>query len=543
MDPEVRLTRSFGAHAWVRHVSGDCVGVAIGVAHDSGVLLRAGDMAGLVAACDDGQAFVDLAARLNGVFALVQLRPGSVLGAVDRVRSFPLFVADTNEGNILTDDPVELAGRVPVGRMSRVASAQILRCGYSLGEDTLFPAVKQMRAGQRTAIDSMGPKHAFYYRHLRGVPADRSIGEWCDLLDDVSAHVFARLAEALEGRQCVIPLSAGYDSRYVLAGLLSVGYDHVVCYTYGKLGSHEVATASAVADAVGVPWHRVDYDTTTWSRFLRSEDARRFRVASTNASALPHVQDFEAVRSLVMSGVIRDDAFVVPGFCGDLLGGSYVPEGYEQALRTGRVDDLGQYVYSRHMVLDNGLTHAAESELRVSVLRSASELGVPDSVDDLVSLNEAWFTEHKVARFVINALRAYEHHGLSWLLPLWDNELTEAWYSVPNSLRVESRLWNRYLLERVFPRHGIVFRKPEPLRASPVLRGAEHVVGKRAFEAVRARYARIKMRRRPPDPNGFLSLSAQMRVQMLSLGLRVSATPDVNQALVDDQVIPQPEAA
>ena len=74
----------------------------------------------------------------------------------------------------------------------------------------------------------------------------------------------------------------------------------------------------------------------------------------------------------------------------------------------------------------------------------------PTTPDEFVSLNEEWFTRHKVAKFINNSLKIYEFFGYDWMIPLWDKELMEYWYDVPNEERVLSNLYNEYLEQEVF---------------------------------------------------------------------------------------------
>lgn len=76
----------------------------------------------------------------------------------------------------------------------------------------------------------------------------------------LSAHALVeRMAaatdEAVRGRRVVVSLTAGYDSRAVLALCLRAGAD-VVTLTMGDAGSTDAVVASRVADAAGVA-HRV----------------------------------------------------------------------------------------------------------------------------------------------------------------------------------------------------------------------------------------------------------------------------------------------
>jgi asparagine synthase (glutamine-hydrolysing) len=88
--------------------------------------------------------------------------------------------------------------------------------------------------------------------------------------------------------------------------------------------------------------------------------------------------------------------------------------------------------------------------------------------DEAVSLNEEWLTRHKVSKFVVNACRMYEFMGLRWRLPLWDNDLTGFWYTVPNAFRCHGRrMYQNWLFEALFAPMGVDFKKPESFNKVP----------------------------------------------------------------------------
>ena len=111
----------------------------------------------------------------------------------------------------------------------------------------------------------------------RYVIDDWEIPEWIhevtgDLIDvDSTAALLDRGAEALEtafdhaladvesGAVHVVPLSAGYDSRTILAELTErVDTANIRCVTYGTPGGFNYEIAPQVADAAGVEHHRID---------------------------------------------------------------------------------------------------------------------------------------------------------------------------------------------------------------------------------------------------------------------------------------------
>lgn len=401
------------------------------------------------------------AAELNGSFAFVISSNDQVeVAGVDRLRSIPLFHAWDDGRPRVAVDPSQL--RPGPVRPDPADAACFLRCGYTFGPHTLHPGISQVQAGRlvrfgsaRTLVEER------YHRHLRctggAAPTDRSYAA----LDELSGAVGRRLVEVLDGRQALVPLSGGYDSRYVVSMLAEQGYDNVQLVTYGTPDGIEARIAARVAAAFGFRWEFIDYTTAgDLAAFVRSDAFARYWATAGGLSALPHVQEPLALAQLRQRGCLADDAVALPGFCGDLLGGSYLPT----EVVTERVGDLlagglARHLESRLLYLANPLDGEQWAGLRQRLVASLGADTHPGDLDRFVGAAHAWIAEHRVARYVINALRAYESAGIDWYMPLWDTALTDFWYSVPIADLVAKKLYNGYLLDHRFPRYGVAIQQ------------------------------------------------------------------------------------
>jgi asparagine synthase (glutamine-hydrolysing) len=391
--------------------------------------------------------------ELNGSFAVVICREDKILAAVDRLRSIPLFYSDSGQ-MVLSDSASEVLVGLPLSELDEFSREDFLSAGYTVGNSTLFRGMKQLQAGQFFCFEA-GLQHvSYYYRHDHFDFWTKSDSEHKDDLGEIVDAVFERLIESCSGRTIVLPLSGGYDSRFIAAALKMRGVEDVICFTYGRPESFEVEMSRKVAHALDYEWKYVEYSKQKWRQCFHDI---AFVDYASNYSSLPNVQDYVAIRELRENGSLPDDSVFVPGYCGDLLGGSYVPYDF-RINRQGRlkIEGLTTYVLRNHFGAD-----VVEPAYANRLTAEFSDSSSGDWAEDFVSNNEEFFTRHKVAKYVVNALRSVEYFGYEWRMPLWDNELTEYFYRVPLSQRLENGLYERFLMDRVFKQFGIDHKKPE----------------------------------------------------------------------------------
>lgn len=388
----------------------------------------------------------------NGSFCLVLMLEDRWYVAVDRVRSMQMFIAKYNDVFSIGDDARTIKSILQFSKLDNLGYEEIQQSGYTVGNRTAYVALSQLMGGQYAVLENGEYKINFYYKHDHINTADMNKKIAFDNLDVISKRIFSRLIESAHGKQIVVPLSGGYDSRYIVAWLKKLNYRNVCCFSYGKTDSFEVKISKQVAEKLGFSWYYVEYDRKTWENVF-SEEWESFFSYSGQYCQCPHVQDIYAIKKLLGDGIIEHDAIIVPGYCGDGLGGSYLSE-HVVKHRLSPVR-LAENISDEHFYFSKKKNKNA---IRNDILKEFSQ----DQIEDLFSYNnvrEKWFTINRWSKFVVNALRGYDYFNLSWRMPLWDNELMDFWYKVPNKYRGENTWYDEYLLDGIFAELGIDIKK------------------------------------------------------------------------------------
>jgi len=412
----------------------------------------------------DADSFREKLREANGCFALILETDRQLLAAVDPVRSMPLFHA-TNGGCVVLGDDVRAIQQEFEGeaQIDPVAREELLRVGYTVGPSTLDPRIKQLEAGEMFVVDKATARGRaeVYFSHAHGDYTNKGEESLIDELDEITTRWARRLIASSGGRTIVVPLSGGYDSRSIVCALRRENYPNVICCSYGVPTSYEHHIARKVAARLGYGIHIVEYNRQRWESLIESSLLSKFCRFALQQCAVPSVQEILTLETLAAERAVPADSIFVPGYCGDLLGGSYVPfETGNNHSEAVLVEGIDNYLYRR---LFTNWRKPIMPETKQAILDRIHDYTSRFKADDIqsfCSVLEDWFTRHKVAKFVINAVRTYEFFGHEWRLPLWDKELIAWWYRIPLRFRVNSVLYHRYLFDRLFNPMGVGFRKP-----------------------------------------------------------------------------------
>jgi asparagine synthase (glutamine-hydrolysing) len=99
----------------------------------------------------------------------------------------------------------------------------------------------------------------------------------------------------------------------------------VSCYTYGIPESFEVKISKKVAETLGYPWYFVEYNEAKFLSVAKSPVGKDYIFWAMNLNTTSHHQDFIALKELREKGIIKNNAVIIPGHSGEILGRDQVP--------------------------------------------------------------------------------------------------------------------------------------------------------------------------------------------------------------------------
>lgn len=427
---EIRLTRS----GWHHGNGVSCRGWAW---DSSGVLRTEATLAEAFAGVDSSSGFIQALQGLNGSYCVVAQLGNTLFAAVDHVRSIPLFFANLPGGLILSDDARTVSNVLQEKGTDGIRLEEFLLTGYVTGNDTLVEGLSQLLAGEMLEYRECAPTpvlHSYYtYQHQQAQqPSQEALMQ---RLDDLHARIIHSLAQNTSGRQIVVPLSGGLDSRLIARCLAAHKVPDVLCFSYGNPKSREARISQAVAEAHGLAWVFIPHTRQMWHQAYNSAARKEYYHLADNLSASAHIQDWLAVRELKDRRLISDDAVFVPGHSADFLEGSHLPELF-LSKDTFSPQEVAEAIIARHYRLWDVSTvePALRKEIAARITAAIGE-GTMDA-EAAAGAFETFDWRERQAKFIVNSVRVYEFYGYEWRLPLWDMALLDFWSKMPLSYRM-----------------------------------------------------------------------------------------------------------
>jgi asparagine synthase (glutamine-hydrolysing) len=208
--------------------------------------------------------FEKLLLGLNGNFAVVIHKENLTFFAVDKLRTYPLLYSK-KENNIYITDNID-SEWIQSLEPNLFAQKQLIDFWCVLNNDTLKRDLYQLQAGEYGVVEDNNVVVKNYFKHFdenKFKQSDEVVGE----LEKVQDVYFDKWYEQIKNKEVWVPLSGGFDSRYILAMLVKYGHANLHTYTYGKAAGFEAKTAYKVAKQLGVEWQFVEY-IRSYSRFF-----------------------------------------------------------------------------------------------------------------------------------------------------------------------------------------------------------------------------------------------------------------------------------
>ena len=392
--------------------------------------------------------------NISGHFSMVvQFSDDSCFLAVDRICSIPIFYAtDKNKYAVSNYAPfLKSFFDISDGDTELNSLLEISMSGFTIGDKTIYRKINRLMAGECIFWDNGKRYSSFYYTYLPSRIIKCGYDELKSQFAKVCLSTIKNLIDSVNGRQIVVPLSAGRDSRLIVSCLKELSYENVVCFSYGSLGNYEVSTSRKVSSELGYKWIYVQNTWREKRNFFKSRIYNLYVKEFESYASVPNIQDIYEVYSLKSRKVIDNDAVFVNGNSGDFISGGHVPKllDLDENFLVKNNAVWGLFL-EKHYSIWRKLRNNLNDKIIISGLNKIISKRYDSNVKGgmlTYAIFESMECIGRQSRLVANQQRAYEFIGHEWRLPLWSEGFLDFWEKVDPKYKIDQKLYNDVLID------------------------------------------------------------------------------------------------
>jgi asparagine synthase (glutamine-hydrolysing) len=399
----------------------------------------------------DFSAFCNINSELYGIYSIYVHLPDEIYLYVSPGGFHKLFYRKDPTGFVVS----KIASELSVGLLDDDALTEYRSSIYCWGEKTFYKGVNSVQPGYALRLSSFGveKKKLFYYATPLSEIYKDSFDELKKKGGIVFEHVIDRMIKFLNGRQAVIPLSGGYDSRFILASLVSRGYTNIIAITYGKPEIVELENAEKTAKKLGVKWYFIPFTPDKVRKYIFENDLTEYFKYLANGNAFVSMHGVVTLSELKSKQLIEPDAVFIPGHSGDLLGGSQYFKVFPPDMKYKEIPKLLLKLKFDSSSLPKSYRSMMKKELTKKIGEFYSTNMAPSAIFEDIDLEE------KITKHILNSSKVYTFYGYNYYFPYWDKELLNFFKLVPFEFKLGKKLYDTILRENYFAPRGISFDK------------------------------------------------------------------------------------
>lgn len=405
---------------------------------------------------DNKNSFLEKIPSLKGVFSVIFSLDESVFVFCDITRSFPLFYTFQNNEIHISDDIYYLKNTFKIEDFDTIAEIELKSTNHTYGNKTLLKNTYQVQASECIEWKSEKINNRFF-SYSYAIEKENNIDFEGLKTETYIAfeNSFKRLISSLKNKTVAIPLSGGFDSRLIATMLKKYNYENVVCFTYGNKNSFEIENSKKTAEKLNFKWYFIEYSDELIADFLFTDEFLKYVQFAGKLSSMPNLQEYFAVKYLKDNHIIPQDAIFIPGYAGDLLGGSQVIKVIPENLKHHEIIDLIiEKKFTNHQINSKEREKIRELlEIYLIKNNQSYQTKIASSVFEDIDIKE------KIAKYIFNSASFYSYFGYEFRFPFWDYELLNHFKKIPFEYKIMKLLYDEVLDEHYFKPYEVCYEK------------------------------------------------------------------------------------
>lgn len=337
----------------------------------------------------------------------------------------------------------KLPDKLPkIRQISNTIDSQLKNAAFTFGDENILEGLNVLQPGQMIVFDTANNHYKsisnfrFLYSNL-----DSKVSRDLKSFDDSVMNSLKRVYEKKKPRY-VIPLSGGFDSRYIASICKRLGMDETLTFTYGLKYGSEAKISKHIASKLGLRWEFIQYSREDLNN--AQQDLNEYSRAKFLGDSLPHYQDFLAVKLGKQKKMFEENDIFMPGHSADMLLGGHIPPFFLGREKEFSIKDVSKELNKNLCTFHNSDMSEIINQQLQSEYKSR-DLSL--NRNEAINLYMMWNFTNRQSKFIINSVRVYEYFGFNWYLPLWEKKYTNIAMSLSLKELENCNAWQQHCIE------------------------------------------------------------------------------------------------
>jgi len=388
---------------------------------------------------------------LKGNFGFILITTTQILASVDKVRSYPIFYSIKDNVCSVSNSARLLQREKKLYQKDENSFLEFKMAGYVSGPKTLFKGLFQIQAGECFLWnEEQNVKLTRYFRYCTKKISSGNEKQLIEELYEITLNVFRQMVIRLNGKPVCIPLSAGYDSRLILAMLKKLKYDNIWCFFYGAPGNAnwERKYSLDTAKKLKVPWTHVSYNRGYVRDCFKSCLWKEYGKYADNLCSVPSYIYLFYMKWLDENNLLKEDTVIINGQSGDFTSGNHL---FELITRPPiSRESIYNAIIDKHFSLWLNLkTPDNIKRIKLSIDKVTTNVfgynGL--SSQSAASMLDYWEWNERQTKYVINGQRVYDFYRIKWELPFWEDDYLHFWKTIPWNMKLNQKFFIKFMTE------------------------------------------------------------------------------------------------
>ena len=386
---------------------------------------------------------------IDGNFSIFVQTINYSFACVDRISSYPLLFSLRKNKIYLADNGkvIEEHLKIKNSDVNLSISTSFAMSGYTIDKSTIYKSVLAFLPGEYLWIENKKYFFKKYYEWQPWKVYDNKYNSTKNLLK-LNEKIIKKLIKSVGNKQIVVPLSGGWDSRFIVSGLKHFGYKNVICVSYGKSDNTDMLIAKKVASKLGYKWIKIPYNTDSIRKLYYSNNYKKYEDYCDNLNSIHFISEYFMIYELKKRNLIQKDAIFVNGQSGDFISGNHIPKSINHETTSKKIV-IDEYI-KKHNKYWNTLINKKYKDLVKNLLKKQinSIMGKKRFKKiNYYGLYETLEFYNRQVKYVINGTRNYEFFGYEWRMPLWDFEYLKYWEKISYKNKCSQKLYRDVIYE------------------------------------------------------------------------------------------------